>query len=769
MAALAPGLTPAYLCQALAIACTLPDDWQRGEAVRQLIPLLSSAYDTPDALLRALDTTCLIEESYNRARVLTELIAYVTTRADAPKYLTRILAKAVRLAVERDRAAVLEALAPHLEADQVEQALEAARGLLDAPARVKALAALAPRLPDDRRRALLKQLFDTVRRLSWEIDRLQALADLAPALPPDTAERLVQEPALIGANSAQPTLWAQLAPHLPASALPAALEHAASADRLDLQVQLLNGLVPRLPEQLLPQAAAVIRAIGDPAARATALGTLATRYDAAERTATLGEALRAVAAIPYELDRAAALIGLAPQLSGPLIQQAMPLALGLSQAEARSRAVGMLASRLPTLPDAPGYLARLLEPEEIPDQAARAAALLALLPEAGPGARATIVETLLSLLSGASAGTTFDDAAHIELLCWLAPYCPASLSGPVADALRRLPNDIDRCTVLAALPPDIKGDVLPLQEAVVERLIDEPDAINRLLTLGHRLPAGTHRRVLKAATANARRVDTPYDAAMAWAAIASHAGWRARRRAITAANTALEAIEDPYLRILATTALLPELSGKHQAALREAALVGARDLDVDDPRLRADAFTELLPFLEAEAYQETAAAALQAAGEIDVIDDDLPEDALVTLAPQLGPQHLTQALDIVRGFETERARSRALAALAPLLRAAPDLIEETFELARALEDPAHRLRAAVALIPYAPDRAAHLTKIRAQLFQALRDAADAQRAGVLYLIADSDAFTPDILGITPSVFDAMALTVIEISGRWTWM
>lgn len=773
LTALAPGLTPDYLCQALAIACTLPDDWERGEAVRRLIPALSASYDSPDALLRALDTTCLIEGSYVLARVLTALVGYVTTRPDAARYMKRILAKALRLDGERDRAVVLAALAPHLDDAQIERALQAARGFLDAPARVKALAALAHRLPDGQRQILLEELLSTVTRMAWELDRMEALADLAPALPPDMAEQVALDPALIGPSSDQPTLWAELAPYLPEGMLPAALDRAASAERPDVQGRLLDGLIPRLPEHLLPQAAAVIRGIGDPAARAKGLGTLAIRCEGAERSATLGEALEAVAALRYELDRADALVALAPKLSGPLIRQAMPLALALTQPEARSRAVAMLASRLPTLPDAAEYLAHLLEPEQIPDQASQAAAFLALLPETGPDARTPLVEALLALVTDPNANRVFDGAARTELLSQVAPYCTERLSTPMAEALEQLPDDADRCAVLCALPLGIRGKVQALKEKLASRLMRDPDAVNALLALVPRLPAGSRRRALRTAMANARLVDSPYDAALAWAAIAGqvswHDGWRARARAVTAASDALEAIEDPYLRLLATTALLPELAGKQRAELLETTVDLARDPDIDDYGLWADALTELLPFLESEAYREIAATALVAAGEIDIVDEDRPEQALVALAPQLGPQHLAEALIITREFTTERARSRALIALIPLLRAAPDLSDEVFELAHALEDPIMRFRTDVALIPYAPDGAAHLMDIRLRLAEAIRASGKAQRADVLRLIAESDAFTPDILGITQADFDAMALAIKQISTQWAWM
>ncbi|GAB4560602.1 MAG: hypothetical protein Kow0047_07340 [Anaerolineae bacterium] len=192
------------------------------------------------------------------------------------------------------------------------QGLAYARQVPDPWQRARALASLAPHLPQP----LLREALAAAQAISDERCRAQALASLAPRL------------AGLG--------------H-PREALAAAQ---AISDEY-VRAEALASLAPHLPQPLLREALAAAQAISNEYVRAEALASLAPHLPEPERTQALREALAAAQAIEWESARAEALASLAPRLAElghP--REALAAAQAISDEDARARALTSLAPRL---------------------------------------------------------------------------------------------------------------------------------------------------------------------------------------------------------------------------------------------------------------------------------------------------------------------------------------------------------------------------------------------------------------------------------------
>jgi len=124
---------------------------------------------------------------------------------------------------DRDRAWALAALAPHLPADLLDQALAVATAITSDPDRARALAALAPHLPADQQPAVLGQALAATTTITNDYDRAQVLVWLAPHLPADLLSPALAAATAITSDYYRARALAGLAPHLPADLLGQAL------------------------------------------------------------------------------------------------------------------------------------------------------------------------------------------------------------------------------------------------------------------------------------------------------------------------------------------------------------------------------------------------------------------------------------------------------------------------------------------------------------------------------------------------------------------
>jgi len=345
--------------QALTYVCQNPDERNRAEALKKLLPslspeLLPEALDIareigyekyradaltalaerfPEVLPEALAAAREIKDADDRARILTALGERL------PEVWPEALAAARNIGDEYARSRALAALAPRLaELGYPQEALDAAREIRDKFWSARALAALAPHLPEEQQPQVLAQALAAVREI-WDADnRARALAALAPRLAElgYYQEALAVAREIRGAKTRAKAL-ADLAPYLPQDKCPQVLDEALAAareirDESD-RAEALAALAPRLAELGYPQEALdAAREIRDKFWSARALAALAPHLPPEQQPQVLAEALATAREIEWESARAEALAALAPRLAElprpalyPLWDETLPL------------------------------------------------------------------------------------------------------------------------------------------------------------------------------------------------------------------------------------------------------------------------------------------------------------------------------------------------------------------------------------------------------------------------------------------------------------
>ena len=198
------------------------------------------------------------------------------------------------------------------------QGLAYARQIQEPKLRIRALAALVPRLGLTERDQALREALTAARAIGDEESRSAALAALAPRLAPTERDQALRE----------------------------ALEAARAIGDEEYRSAALVALAPHLTAPLLGEALEAARAIGEERLRSQALVALAPRLAPTERDQALREALEAARAIKYEGSRSEALAALAPHLTAPLLGEALEAARAIGDEEYRSNALAALAPRL---------------------------------------------------------------------------------------------------------------------------------------------------------------------------------------------------------------------------------------------------------------------------------------------------------------------------------------------------------------------------------------------------------------------------------------
>jgi hypothetical protein len=247
----------------------------------------------------------------------------------------------------RDRARALAGLAPYLPDDQrgpvLVQALEAVTSIDDPYFRAEALAGLAPHLPDDQRGTVLAQALEAATAIDRTDSRVDALVGLARYLPADLLAQALEAATAIDNSYRRAEALAGLVPHLPddqrGTVLAQALETVTtasayfdSADRLDALV----GLAPHLPDDqrgtVLAQALeAATAGRFSPVDWTKVLAGLAPLLSDDQRGTVLAQALDAATTSAWNSNSLVdALVGLAPHLSVDQLAQALEAATAIT-------------------------------------------------------------------------------------------------------------------------------------------------------------------------------------------------------------------------------------------------------------------------------------------------------------------------------------------------------------------------------------------------------------------------------------------------------
>jgi len=671
------------------LASNLPPELLE-ELVRQGVwpveQALAYARRTPDAV--------------QKAKALRLLVA-LAVPAGRAAVLGEALDAAHSLGGGGDRSRALAALAPNLpeheRASLLSEALDAARSMRDEQDRFSALTALVPHLPEHERARVLRWALDKGPYLRDEEDRSSALTALEQHLTTDLLSEFLDAACSGHEEWYRSITLAFWVPELPADVLSVVLggegdllrDVLAMARRIAHEdarsrALALAALAPYLPERerasLLNEALDAARYERNQEYRSSVLTALVPHWPEHERAAVLKEALDAACSIGDEKNRSRALAALVPHLPervrARVLSEALAAARSIGTARSqgdewdRFRALAALAPHLPA-----DLLSRALDAaRSIGDEGDRSTALAALVPHLPEQERARVLsEALAAYRSLGAARSTRDIWNRSEALEALAPHLPADLLREALDAARSIEEELHRSRALAALvphwPEHERAAVLKEALDAVRSSEAEEYLYSALWRLLPHLPEHERARVQREAFDAARCIGEEYNRSRALAELAPHLPADLLREALDAARS----IEDD------------------------------KRFSHDSPSLRAEAtawaLNGLAPHLPADLLSE----ALDAARSIK--NEEYRSSALTALVPRL-PEHerarvLSEALDAARSIGDTTDRFWALKELVP--HSPAGLLSEALDAARSIEEELHRSRALAALVPRLPE------------------------------------------------------------------
>lgn len=466
--------------ETLAAAKNMSDEEQIAEFLAKLAPCFPQ-----DLLMQALEIAHGIEWEGARAELLAELAPFLP---DPLREQTLIEAIAITKYIQFDelRRQILVSLAPHLPEKLITRAMASAWLIKSAKTRAKALAQLAPYLPAELQAKAYHEIQTVVENATDRVNQVSLAALLAPYLTPQQKSHVLQTALksvkLVPQHWKRADLLAALVPHLPAPLLTETLAIAKSIQDTEGQTANLCHIAIKMADcNQHTTALATAREIKSAWPRAKTLASLAPQLAPELRRAVLQEALEITQTINNEVEQAAALTQLAPQLAElGYPEAALEAVQNIWYEQWQVRALASIASHLPeaqlvealqltqTIKDGAnrtealvGLAPHLAEPlllnalhsvQSIHDGQRRAEALLGLIPHLPEPAK---LKALRGMLTAVRLG--WDQPKQLHVLADLAPQLPVSLRTETMQQLNgtiwQINNEIEQAGVLARLAP----------------------------------------------------------------------------------------------------------------------------------------------------------------------------------------------------------------------------------------------------------------------------------------------------------------------------
>jgi Trypsin-like peptidase domain/AAA ATPase domain len=607
---------------------------------------LQAAQQNPDLAerARALAAVAELAPEPRRTRALQTALASVEALDNTSAYPHRRLG--------------LTELAPHLSGALLDQAVALAKTAFDGHERVYALAGVLPHIPPEKQEEALEAALDEVRALPTSDEfgrntRAVAFADLLPAIPeslrvPVVAEALETSRATVSADwRAKSFAWISSSLDEPdrTTALAEALAAVTEADWEEGKAQALEVIAPQLPPGMLREALDRARALSWLPGRPPVIGALAPHL-----TLPLVElALPEVESLEPSFDRSKALVALVTRLAevgDP--DRAIAAASDLDRSSWQGAALAAFAARLAHAERSEEALAlvRKVTPEVI--QLRALAELAESLPE--PLRREAV--------SGAVA------AAHADLTLFARLDMTEACDDFVSAALQlhRQGYAGEAVEVLRALPEyDSHGDRPRLR--ALAKALEHTDA-------------GFRERIVDDALAAARSIGDQAEAAPALVALAALLPDDQRQAAEDLALGMTSPIVDPEQRGWVLEHMWPALS--NPAADREVAGALAALASLDDPGRRAQ-LMRMLPRLRTEQLESLVRDNILRSGTHDEAWQAWLISRLATVVPD---PVIPELIDRAQRFEHPEYRVEALAALQG--RTADDLVGQLLDDVEAL-------------------------------------------------------------------------------------
>lgn len=554
--------------------------------------------------------------------------------------------------------------------------LKEIRVLENARTRARLLLALAPHLRVDSLTDVIRELYRDVRSVNDPALTSEILCGLAPLLPRPGSLTASESPLARVVNNARKMTGLEararslgaLAVHLPpergVALFDRVLDEIDSVDNDSLHASIIISIATHLPAEIIERVLQNISTIFSPAERARALTVLARNAPAETEGRVHTEALRAIAQIRNEDERADALAAFAPYLQPAsedrdfpdLLEQALAIAIGLTRRHQRARALVALAPHLTM--DLQGEA--LAAVHNLASERDRALLLADLAPTLPPN---------MLVASMAVAHTMREQDSRVHALTVLARYAPKQARSQILlDALAaatNLPHHFERVTALMNLV-----DILPeqLQDQAftsaleTTRLIENENARARALSLlGGYLPP----RLLKRALEAAYQIEDLQQRLSALVGIIPRVTEDQRAEVQNQMLETTRQLTFDYKRARAIASIAPHLT---PAQIKDALLMAD---NLDDAYDRVTAYIALAQNLPPD---ERVSIIEQARAALDHIEDGYDRSsALAAVAPFAGegegPGLARSAAEVIGDIPDEYDRASAITILAPLLAA----------------------------------------------------------------------------------------------------
>lgn len=396
-----PDLAPGLHANTLTAIRLIADEEERAKALVGIVPYLEDTEDNSEypALLKlALGIVVDFNRRHLRARALVALSPHLTH--DLKK---EALATIQGLTDENERTILLGEIAPSLPRDLLPAALTITQTLNEPSARVHALIALIQYLPEKSREKALHDALNTANALSHHYERVVALVALL-----DVASATIRE---------------QISVHT--------LETVQSIRNENARARALSLLGSRLSEHQLDHAVEIANQLHDPNHRLLALTGIVPHVPAPQQSKILTGLLNTINQIPFEYQRARALISIAPMLSTQMLQKILPLADSITEAFDRVSVYTALAQHLP-----PGQRQPLIgkawkQIRRINNGYDRASALVSIAPFLPMQIRESLPQVASKILD--SIGDEYDRTSAIGILAPLLATNDAALHPALPD------------------------------------------------------------------------------------------------------------------------------------------------------------------------------------------------------------------------------------------------------------------------------------------------------------------------------------------------
>lgn len=642
LVALAPGLDNAQLDRALAIANSIRDEWFRARVIESLAGYLEAAQ-----LGRALDAAITITDEQARARALARLAPHLGQAGQASALDQALDAAAGRK--DGLGADILAVVAAHLDAAQLDRALELSACVGDERSTMQMLAQLAQYLnPCRRLRAL--ELAAAIEDADLRTSALVAVAaymdSAAKGRGFDMALDAFAEckEGELGARTLE-----DMAGHLDVAQLDRALEISASIPKDWHLEKTLIALAPSLGPGQLVRAVDIANSATWQWTRTSALVALVARMDGPAKTRTLDHVLDTIAATEHGCSEA--ITALCPHLTAAQLGRALEIAVNIPIQHGnwwdRSTALASIATHM----NGPSGERALDQALDAAEATTRDDLMVAVLTEVAPHLNARQLARAVGI-----ATANRDGRFQTRAFAVTAAYADRARLDQALDIAVTIENEYHKGQTLAAIAAHLGSESFG---RALEGVAAIKDQRVRSITLDQLLPylgTGQLDRALEIAADCGERA-----LANAIVGLVDRLNPKQARRALEAAST----IKDKELRAHA----LVVISGRVDDPVCTRVLKEAREAAVDQryPYLRVRALIGMTARETGPARVRMLDQALDTL--IGLTDDDQYSRlrTLADLAPHLDPSQLRRALDIAHSTEHAWYRAEAIVAVADYL------------------------------------------------------------------------------------------------------